>query len=222
VARLFHGPPRSPFDDPREAEAAARFGMWLFLISLAALFAASLLGYVVMYVQLSQSGQWPRDLPGVPGGLVLSTLLLVVTSIAVERAARDAFRMAFGSVAPSEAETTAGVDRVRRDLTISSLLGAAFLFLQAFAWISWLVGVGDRLDGVTTYRFALTGFWVLTGIHALHVLGGILPLGLETWLAWRRPKTDMNRAGSIRFTAMYWHFLGVVWVLLYALLLLTI
>lgn len=196
--------------------------MWLFLIALAALFASTLLGYVVMYVQLSQGGKWPRDLPSVPGGLVLSTLLLVVTSIGVERAARDAHGMAFGAVASAPAEVAAGVGRVRRDLLISSLLGMAFLLLQAFAWITWLVEVGGRLEGATAYRFALTGFWVLTGLHALHVLGGILPLGLETWLAWRRPTTDMHRAGSIRFTAMYWHFLGVVWVLLYALLLLTI
>lgn len=268
MSRLFLGPPRTPFDDPREAESAARFGMWLFLIALAALFAATLLGYVVMYVQLSAAGRWPDDLPRVPGGLVLSTVLLVVTSIGLERAARGAQRMAYGrpdgaasvGAASDEsgmnagagtgagagagaaeapvaavvgeakpdraeargAELAAGVDRVRRDLSVASLLGAAFLLLQAFAWIAWLLEVDDRLADATTYRFALTGFWVLTGLHALHVLGGILPLGLETWLAWRRPSTDVHRAGAIRFSAMYWHFLGVIWLLLYGLLLVTI
>lgn len=222
LSRLFQGPPRTPFDDPADAESAARFGMWLFLIALAALFASTLLGYAVMYVQLSQGGNWPRDLPSVPGGLVLSTLLLVVTSVGMERAARDARRVACAVEPASADEDRATIDRVRRDLTVASLLGAAFLLLQAFAWISWLLEVDDRLAGATAYRFALTGFWVLTGLHALHVLGGILPLGLETWLAWRRPTTDIHRAGAIRFTAMYWHFLGVIWLVLYGLLLLTI
>ncbi len=252
MTRLFDGPPRSPFDDPHEAESAARFGMWLFLIALAALFAATLLGYVVIHVQLSAAGNWPDDLPPVPGGLVLSTVLLVVTSVALERAARDGRRLAVADAAQAAGAADAGEpagagqaddpasggesaggapgpvadgaasERVRRDLAIAGLLGAAFLFLQAFAWIAWLLEVDDRLAGATTYRFALTGFWVLTGLHALHVLGGILPLGLETWLAWRRPSTDLRRAGSLRFTAMYWHFLGVIWLLLYGLLLATI
>lgn len=191
--------------------------MWLFLIALAALFAATLLGYAVMYVQLSDAGKWPRDLPSVPGGLVISTVLLAVTSVAIELAARAARPAGV----TSEAASTA-IGRVRRHLMIATAIGGVFLLLQGLAWVDWLVAVDDQLADATDYRFALTGFWVLTGLHALHVVGGILPLGLETWLAWRRPTTDQHRAGAIRFTAMYWHFLGVVWLALYGLLLLTI
>lgn len=223
------GPPRTPFNDLREAEAATRFGMWLFLIALAALFAATLMGYVVMYVQLSHRGQWPEDLPGVPGGLLLSTALLVVTSVALETASRRAHGVSQASLSASEAGAAAGdadgvapmPGRVRRDLIVATALGLVFLVLQAAAWVQWLSGVDGHLAGSDQYRFALAGFWVLTGLHALHVVGGALPLLFETVLACRRPDTDFHRAGSIRFTAMYWHFLGGVWLVLYALLLIT-
>ncbi len=220
MIRLFQGPPRTPFEDPREAESAARFGMWLFLIALAALFAATLLGYAVMYVQLSHAGTWPRDLPSVPGSLVLSTLLLAVTSLAIERAARDAGRAAGGPA--GDPAVAAAADRARRDLVVAALLGVAFLLLQALSWIDWLRQVSDRLMDSSDHRFALTGFWVLTGLHAIHVLGGALPLALEVWLSRRRPSIDRHRAGTIRFTAMYWHFLGAIWIALYAALLVTI
>ncbi|MHC4810561.1 MAG: cytochrome c oxidase subunit 3, partial [Planctomycetota bacterium] len=163
---------------------------------------------------------WPRDLPSVPGSLILSTLLLAVTSVAIERAARDARRAAGGT--PEDPQVAAAADRARRDLLVAALLGVAFLLLQGLSWIDWLRQVNDRLSDSSDHRFALTGFWVLTGLHAIHVLGGALPLGLEVWLSRRRPTIDHHRAGTIRFTAMYWHFLGAIWIALYAALLATI
>jgi cytochrome c oxidase subunit 3 len=54
-------------------------------------------------------------------------------------------------------------------------------------------------------------------VHALHVLGGLVAIG---WVLgrWHRPAAVPQRRGSVAFTAMYWHFLGIAWIAFYALL----
>ncbi|MFK7962302.1 MAG: heme-copper oxidase subunit III [Phycisphaerales bacterium] len=213
---------RTPFASAAEAEAAVRFGMWLFLISLAALFGATVVGYGVMYVQLSGRGDWPEDLPHMPSALLLSTIILVVTSIGLERAARSARRGA-DLAARADAGAALMLRRVRRDLIVALAMGLAFLLLQAMTWMLWLRDVSWLLqdDGARGSRFALTSFWVLTGLHAAHVIGGALPLAFESWCAFRADRLTRHRAGTVGFTAMYWHFLGGIWLVLYAALLVT-
>jgi cytochrome c oxidase subunit 3 len=105
-----------------------------------------------------------------------------------------------------------------RWLELTAVIGAAFLVSQVFA-----------LRELATHGFHLRGnphsslFYVLTGAHGLHLLGGILALVFLLVKASRRPEVVLfdfrrqrNRAAA---TALYWHFLAGIWLCLFVALL---
>jgi cytochrome c oxidase subunit 3 len=111
----------------------------------------------------------------------------------------------------------------RRWLLASLALGFGFLVSQLLAWRE-LVGQGIYLATNPHSSF----FYLLTGLHAIHLLGGILGL---TYLAIRaRRETaavsvsgagndiDRKRRASVDAIGLYWHFMDGLWVYLFALL----
>ena len=74
-----------------------------------------------------------------------------------------------------------------------------------------VIGVGV---GIQSNLWAWT-FYVLTALHALHVLGGILPMAVVTRNALQHRYTPENHRG-VTYVGMYWHFLDVAWLGLYA------
>jgi cytochrome c oxidase subunit 3 len=60
--------------------------------------------------------------------------------------------------------------------------------------------------------FAFT-FYLLTGLHAAHVLGGFVPLGIVLHRAGEREYSS-SRYDGVRFCVWYWHYLGVIWLVL--------
>jgi len=169
----------TPFDDPAARFDAGRFGMWIFLVVLAVTFAATIFGYLV--VRIGMGGDFvPPDAPPPPKLLLASTAMLLVSSWTMQRALR------FGRE---------GDPRQGGMMVATSALALAFLVLQVVAWRELLdedLGPTDSLYGWT--------FYVLTAIHAAHVVGGLIPMGIV----------------GIVYCAMYWHFLDAVWVVLYA------
>ncbi|MHC4220423.1 MAG: cytochrome c oxidase subunit 3 [Planctomycetota bacterium] len=191
----------SPFDDQQARFAAGAQGMRLFLLSLGILFGAIIIAYVC--IRLMVVGERP-DLPPLPSGLWLSTLVLLASSVtmqtAVIAARRDRQRL------------------LRVALGVTTLLGLVFLGVQTACWISWIGPMRAALDDAERL-FLLTGFYVLTGAHALHIIGGLVPLTVITARAWGGRYSREHHPG-VRYTAMYWHFLGGVWLVTYATLLL--
>lgn len=184
----------SPFEDPERRLSAGRFGMLIFIASLAMIFAAAILGFLV--VRLEDDGSWPPPgMPALPGSLLLSTLILVASSITFLRATNDLRR-------------DDGRGMVRW-LTATLVLALGFLAVQTFAW--WDL-VGRGMD-FSRHLYAWT-FYFLTGLHAVHVLGGVIPL----WIVRQRVRRG-DRSASVRrgvvYTAMYWHFVDVAWLVLY-------
>lgn len=176
-------------------------GMLVFLLSLAVLFIASLIGYVIIRVQLPH---WPQDLPPLPLALLVSTMLLIVSSCTLHAATI--------SVRMNQLPRTAWL------MAATTTLGVLFLIMQALAWSHWFGAIGDQWPDSQAYRWALASFYVLTGIHALHVLGGIAPMVITTVQALRERYNAEDHAG-LHYCTMYWHFLGAVWIVLYATLL---
>lgn len=181
----------SDADAPRPANAGG-VGMWLFLASLTPFFGASVI--MLMWYR-AQCLTWPPPgAPALPVGLWVSTGLLGGISLVLHYAARAAagFRCR----------------AAQRGLFLGLLLGLAFLASQAANWIALFpenaAGPGLR------YAKWLT---VFTGFHALHVVGGIVALGHALYRAARRAPLD-RAARRARFAAMYWHYLGVVWLVL--------
>lgn len=176
--------------------STGKLGMRLLIASLAMLFAASITGYIVVR---TRAEVWPpAGMPALPSGLWLSTLLIVLSSATM-------------------AWAVAGIRRdlqrpLRLGLLLTFLLGLAFLASQTVNWFGLVAA--DVRPGANLYAFT---FFVLTWLHALHVVGGLVPLGLVTARAWRGGYTAGFHPG-VEYTAMYWHFLDVVWLVLFAVL----
>lgn len=174
-----------------------RLGMWVGLASILMLFTALTSAYIV---RASLSDDW-RPLQ-VPGFLWASTTLILASSAT--------FFMAHRSIKRYE------VKAYTRWVAVTGLLGLAFLTTQLLAWRQ-LVAQGVYLASNPHSSF----FYVLTGVHGLHLSGGILGLCyllFRTWnkLSSREAIDRRQRAASV--VGLYWHFMDVLWVYLFLLL----
>jgi len=186
--------PGSPEAHEAKAARAGKFGMWLFLVSLTMLFAGSLIGYIV--VRLRAETWRPENMPALPTGLWISTVLLIVCSIAIHRALvsvrRDRMPM------------------LRLMLVMGLVLGAAFLVNQV---INWLAMINIELPPTSRNLFTFT-FYMLTGLHAAHVIGGLIQLSVVNTRAYRGAYSSTYHPG-VTYSVMYWHFLDVVWLVMF-------
>jgi cytochrome c oxidase subunit 3 len=189
--RTLLGPP-----EPVSAEAGL-LGMRLFLVALGMLFAAAVVGFLV--VRLRATGWPPTGTPGLPlTGLWIATAFLAALSFAFSRA-----------------ERALAADRqaaFRRALAAALLLAVGFLIAQAVNWREMLAA-----GAVPKASMLAFGFFVLTALHALHVLGGLPPLVL-TVLRARTGRYETGPRHGVHWVAMYWHFLGATWLALFAVL----
>ena len=184
--------------------------MGLFLASLGVIFVAAAIGLFVVRVQLERQDLWPTDLPRLPWALAAGTLVLVASAVSMQRGLRLA-----GDAGGGAGAGTGRRAPLARALMTTAALGALFLLVQAASWLTWFGAVRDEWQASNEWRVALTGFFVLSGLHALHVIGGLGAL-IHTW---RLVAADAVIGDRVRYCAMYWHFLGAVWLVLYALLL---
>jgi heme/copper-type cytochrome/quinol oxidase subunit 3 len=169
--------------------------MRLFLVSLGILFGASLIGYLVVR---SRADEWPPPgTPDLPAGLWVSTAILLVLSAVLVVAVRSA----------RAARTTA----LSQQLAAASALGIAFLAAQTGNWMG--MAAGAVVPRQSLFLFA---FYVLTFLHALHVLAGVVPLVLVTLRA--RQERYVDDPEPVELVASYWHFLGAAWLAIFAVL----
>jgi cytochrome c oxidase subunit III len=180
-----------------------RIGMWVALASIMMLFTALSSAYIVRS-RLATANDWQPI--AVPQMLWLSTALILLSSVSFE-AARKAIRR-------DEAE------KYRRWLMTTTLLGLGFLVTQLLAWRE-LVAQGIYLATNPHSAF----FYLLTAVHGLHLLGGILMLALLLRRAWGRRAEERaqqeaaaRREDTTGAVAVYWHFMDGLWIYLFLLL----
>ncbi len=94
-------------------------------------------------------------------------------------------------------------------LGTTALLGSVFIGGQVYEFTTFF------REGLT-YQGTLFGsaFYTLTGFHGVHVTGGILMLGSLLFLSFRG-KLQKDRAETVELVGLYWHFVDVVWVLIF-------
>ena len=144
--------------------------------------------------------------------LLANTAILLLSGITLELARRRA--AADVALAPIAAMPGIRVsDRASLPWTYATtVLGLTFLVGQYYAWLK-IAAVNANVSTALSSGF----FFLLTGVHAVHLLGGILALlyaGACTWL--RRPPE--TRRIVIDVTAWYWHFMAALWVYIFGLL----
>lgn len=136
--------------------------------------------------------------PPLPPILWLNSLVLVLSSVALQ--------CAVVAVRKGDLATT------RLALGTGGITALGFLIGQLVAWRA----LAD--DGYTlTNNAADSFFYLLTGMHGLHILGGLVGLGATTAFAWRTARPERLRT-NVDLCAMYWHFLLFVWLCLFVLL----
>lgn len=186
--------------------ATAKFGMIIFLVSEAMLFAGLLAAYVVLRTTATgfpwQPGHaWPPD-PGLPHLPVLLTSINTVFLVA------SSFTFHFSETAVQKGKSGLGL------LGLTILLGTVFVVIQGFEWTHlYHEGLWFNKGGV----FGAT-FFVITGFHGAHVAIGVL---LILWCFLRQSLTHCftpQRHVALANVALYWHFVDVVWLVVFTLL----
>jgi cytochrome c oxidase subunit 3 len=178
-----------PTGDSARRIETAKLGLWVALGSITMLFAAFTSAYIVR----SAGSDWiPLEIPPV---LWLNTAVILLSSVAMELARRD-FRLwrpfAF-----------------RKWMVVTAILGTLFLAGQIFAW-NQLAAQGIYLSSHPHSSF----FYVLSGVHAAHLLAGVLALFYVLGLATRYRLTP-GESVSPTLVATYWHFVGGLWIYLF-------
>ncbi len=176
----------------RSTLPTAKIGLGVFLAVVGCLFALFTSAY---FMRMALSDWQPLPLPRL---LWLNTGVLVLSSIALQCA----------SVAARRGQ----IDTVRLGLVTAGLTALAFLIGQLMAWRQ-LDADGYFLASNPANSF----FYLITGMHGLHILGGLVGLGRTTTSAWKGAPPERLRLG-VELCAMYWHFLLFVWLAIFALL----
>ena len=177
------------------AQTTTAVGMIIFLGSWAVMFAALFFGYAMhRYGNVT----WPpagfEPLPLVLPSI--NTVLIILSSLSLHFAGKR-FRQGAGPLS-------------LRWLIPTILMGVVFLALQLTVWTElWQSGLTLKSGGFGSY------FYLMTVFHALHVVVG---LGLLVWVAitQERVSAAVKQPIRLRLASMFWHFVGVVWVLTYA------
>jgi cytochrome c oxidase subunit III len=172
---------------------AAKVGLGIFLGVVGCLFAL----FTSAYFMRMGFSDW-RALP-VPPILWLNTGVLVLSSVALQCALIAA--------------RNGQMNMVRLGLVTAGLTAFGFLVGQWMAWRELEAG-GFFLTANPANSF----FYLITGMHGLHIIGGLAGLGRTTAKAWNRDATPQAISLGVELCAMYWHFLLFVWFALFVLL----
>ena len=177
--------------------------MWLFLISDALSFGALLAGYGMLRMA-SPSGSWPNQSEVFNINLVAAmTFILICSSVTMVKALSAIRR--------------GDTKRLRNYLALTILGGVVFLGLQVYEWNS-LINHGLALDG-NHWGAAAFGptFYTTTGFHGLHVTGGIILLTIVL-IKGLRGRYSANDNGGVELVGLYWHFVDLIWILVFTFL----
>jgi cytochrome c oxidase subunit 3 len=199
------GAPSQQDHDPLSRRAQSlRTGLLVFLAVVTSFFGLLVAAYAIrMSPQLVQGAvfqDWqPLEEPPI---LWLNTLLLMFASAAMQAARTSADRGLEG--------------RARTGMLAGGVFALAFLAGQLTAWQE-LRAAG--LYSATNPAYAF--FFVLTGLHGLHVLGGLVVWSRALARMWRGGLSDGAVRVTVELCTVYWHYLLVVWLALFGLLLVT-
>jgi cytochrome c oxidase subunit 3 len=174
---------------------AATIGLGVFLAVVGSLFAL----FMSAYSMRMHMGDW-KALP-IPKLLWVNTGVLCLSSVTLQWAQVAARRRQ--------------IDGVQRGLLAAGIAALAFLAGQLVAW-QQLAAAGHFMATSPAVAF----FYMITAVHGLHLMGGLVALGRAITKVWSGFTVDKVRL-SVMLCATYWHFLLLVWLIIFGVLLLT-
>lgn len=166
-----------------------KFIVWLFIVTIVMLFAALTSAYVVK----QSEGDWLQfDLPGI---FWITSVIIAISSITMQLALKAAKKD--------------NLIALKTFLIFTILLGLSFLFGQYRSW-EQLVDMDVYFVGNPAGSF----LYVLTGLHAVHIISGLLFL-LSVLAASFKLRKHSKNISKIEMCTTYWHFLGGLWLYLF-------
>lgn len=192
--------PKNDFSDETASSPTNKFrvAMWFFLLVVLMTFGVLIGAYVFTYQ--NDVPEWqPFNLPI---QIWISTILIVASSITYKI---------------SEKTLNSGNQKTAKSwLLATTILGAAFISSQILAWLA-LVQRGVYVQSNPYAGF----FYIMTAVHAVHVVGGIIILGYIVLRTWHETSSEIEleqRKNVSKTVGWYWHFMDALWIVLFLLL----
>ena len=185
--------------------------MWIFLLSDTFIFTCFLTSY--MNVRISTTVPWPNvsDVFALEIGgrriplilIAIMTMVLITSSGTMAMAVNMGYRR-------HRANTTAL-------MLITAGFGATFVGMQAFEWTKLIVHEGVRpwANPLGAAQFG-SCFFMITGFHGLHVSAGVVYLCVVAKRVWSGFYDRKGSYETVEITGLYWHFVDLVWVFIFA------
>jgi len=172
-----------------------KFTLWIAIGSITMMFAGFTSAYIV---KSNQAGWQPVQMPKI---FFLSTVLIIASSITVYLAQK-----AMGNREAAKYRTL---------LTATAVLGLAFVVTQ-------FIGFSELWAQKITLRESIAGsfFYIIAGVHGLHVVGGIVALFVLLLRTYSSKKKFYSTA-PVETAALYWHFVDLLWIYLFVFFLLV-
>jgi heme/copper-type cytochrome/quinol oxidase subunit 3 len=193
-----HGAAVEPAESPLTPESWGKLGMWIFLAGDAVGFGTLLAGYGAMR---ATSADWPNPMERLGISLTAAmTFLLICSSVTMVKALEWLGKGDRG--------------KARMFLFFTALGGAIFVSCQAYEW-THLIHSGLHING-NPWGASLFGasFFIVTGFHGLHVTAGVIYLLATIGVVSRRPE-PMASYNFVEITGLYWHFVDLVWIMVF-------
>ena len=172
-----------------------QFYLWGGLGSIVMMFAGLTSAYIV---KKSQANWLEFELPNI---FMVSTAVILLSSFTIQMAVKKC--------------NEKNENQYRGFLAVTAILGVLFIILQVQGFMTLEVN-GIALTGARS-NSAGSFLFVITGLHLLHVLGGIFAL---IWISLKAfsAKNDINNGLPVKLISNYWHFVDILWVYLFVFL----
>jgi cytochrome c oxidase subunit III len=197
-----HSPVAALAHDTRGGISNPILGMILFICSEVMFFAGLFAAY--FNVRANTPGGWPPMIPGTEERFHVEMLPLVLPATILLISSSFTCQLAVNAV---RKEDRTGF---LRGIAVTLILGVIFLVMQATDY-SLLYSEGVTLD-VGTFG---TTYFTLTGFHGAHVFGGVVMLSVVLYRGMAGQFSSRHH-DAVEATSLYWHFVDVVWIVLFS------
>lgn len=199
---------KEPWEDFGRQREAGQFGIWLFLASEILFFGALLLTYTVYRLGNVEAFAAAGRETNIWFGTI-NTAILLTSSLTM-------------AVASQAAASNEGFRRlILACLAATVVLGLAFLVVKGFEYredIERHLVPGPHFALKQPAAQLFYGlYWLVTGIHAIHLSIGIVMISRLAWLSWR-DRIELGENPELEVTGLYWHLVDIVWIFLYPLI----